>query len=284
MVNPLAILGFVVGSVGIIVFLSRGTNKLDNSAEANKSKPTFNDPDAATRLANNSDETKQSQKIETLATIQERLPLLAMETSKWSLAVQYHHKDYPLLDPKQIAEQVLKTRSKESSFNKNSVVESHKTSLSKFFRSIQFNGDEEIKFLGSETPPIEVANKDGQLCLIITDFACTKVYNTLRLTEKQRAAKILISYILPIWSKVDEALYDSKIPFYCVCYFYGSRDFSDESFLPRGSEEILAMIVSRENVHEFANGKISQEKLIHLSELYIGSKGVKPRRVEIMID
>jgi hypothetical protein len=204
-------------------------------------------------------------------------------TTGWSLSVKYQNKEYPLHSPSEVALQVLDFQPKQDGTAGDRFIATHRTALSKFFTSLNSLGKEEVYFLHSQWLPIKVASKDDAPCMVFTNFASTNLYNSLRLTEKQRAAKVLDTLVLPILQKLDDSLYDSEIPHYCIVYFYGSQDFSQKSRLSI-RPEVLVLVISREICHAFAKGKLSQEKLLSRTEVFIGSEDVKPRRVDITID
>jgi hypothetical protein len=215
--------------------------------------------------------------------IHDKLASLALHTTKWSLCVRFQDKERPLLSPSHVAEQVLSTKPENDAPDDAQFIAEHRTALAAFFNSLSLVSNEKVSFLFDTEPPLHVSTRDGRLCLIIDNFASTTIYNTLRLTNKQRAAKVLDTFVLPILHKLDKSLYESDIPCYCIVYFYGSKDFTYESATAI-TPEVLMLIVNRDDCHEFARGTLSQEKLLSRSELFIGSSDEKPRRVDIVID
>ena len=209
--------------------------------------------------------------------VYESLDLARYSTVSWELGVVSDQVKYSLLSPSDVAEQMLKAKGADPS----GLLAKHATSLSEFLASLR---KIDVEFLNSDKPPVEIRGKDGQPCLVITNVATTSALNTRRFTEKQRAAKSLELFVFPLLQELDEHLYAADIPYYCILFYYGSQDFAERTDIMSVDGEVLAIIVSRDDCHAFGTGRISQEKFLSSSELFIGAMSVKPRRVEVTLE
>ena len=133
--------------------------------------------------------------------------------------------------------------------------------------------------------PIRVAEFSGKPCLLITDVATDKVYNTLRTTIKSRASDILNSCMLPELEYLNRGLKDMEIEHFGIIVSYGSKNFLDEYDLSLKGEA-LCLIVSKDECSKFVDGEITDNELLDNSHIFISDRDMMFgfKKINVTID
>src|SRR5690606_36312941 len=115
-----------------------------------------------------------------------------------------------------------------------SLIKEYQNSVKNFFNELDFINDITGSFLYNDKTelPIHFALfNDKSLTLIISSVYVKHTYNTLELSSKQRATKVLTTYILPSIKEFAKHFSDNKIEYFGITCTYGSKDFSSNSEL-----------------------------------------------------
>ena len=157
-----------------------------------------------------------------------------------------------------------------------------------FTREFQFFGTDQVGafFYIKDDVPIRFGlYNDTALSLIVNSVYFETTYNTLKLTSKQRVAKIITIYLLPAIKDMAENFHFKEIKYFGISGVYGSKDFSEESELSKKAE-YAGIIISAKLIKKFIDNKISEDELINASEIYISDRdmlmGIK--KVKIIIE
>jgi hypothetical protein len=124
----------------------------------------------------------------------------------------------------------------------------------------------------SHRPPVVFAQMDNRTCLIVADFTSDTIFNTLKLSTKQRAARVIEDCVLPKLGDFERALGDTDIAFYGVTVIYGSKDFSDESSVLNRQPEMVALVVPRDVCAAYVKGDITDGDLLQKSHVYLSDR------------
>ena len=129
------------------------------------------------------------------------------------------------------------------------------------------------RFLGRSTMPLlytslpmRFAEKDGSLVLLETCVASDNVYNTLRLSAKERAAKEIDATVLKAMKEFRN-LSLPEVKSFGVVAEYGTRDFSEHDSRPK--PEMVTLIASVSNCRKLDQLEITEEDFVALSDVYI---------------
>lgn len=135
-----------------------------------------------------------------------------------------------------------------------------------------------------ELPIRFVRNNDGKLVFALTGVASDKVYNSVRLSVKQRAANILSSVIFPLAQSIDLFFKQTGIDYLALAVSYGSKNLSDEGAHPDG--EVIVFVAPIEAIRQFGNHKITGDELLEKSEVYVGDKDSAPgvRKIKVVLE
>ncbi len=162
----------------------------------------------------------------------------------------------------------------------------YKENIKKIFANFGLIGSELGMFLYSESEiPIRFAQIENGIVFLVNRVGSNKVYNALRSTSKTRAAKIISSNILPELKAFYDSFKDTDIKYYGMIVAYGSKDFLDKSTALNLKTEVVAFIVSSENCKKFAEGIITADELVDLSDIYLKDRdmvtGIKKIKVTL---
>lgn len=109
---------------------------------------------------------------------------------------------------------------------------------------------------------------DTALSLLISGLCIDKVYNTLKLTSRQRATKVVMTYILPQLIVFLHKFKTKEIKYFSMTCVYGSKDFSDES-ANATKGEFVGFIASRNIIQKYVLHDITEDELINAADIYI---------------
>ncbi|MDD5525473.1 MAG: hypothetical protein PHV90_09570 [Smithella sp.] len=150
-----------------------------------------------------------------------------------------------------------------------SLFKKHAKSIEKLVENINFVNKEPAKYLyNNNTVPMRFANKDNKVVFLLTKYGSQMVFNTLRVSAKDRAAKIIGSLILPAMKEFKRAFNGSGICYYGMTVFFGSKDFSKESDILNLEPEMVTMVVSSEQYQKYSEGTITDDDLLTSADIY----------------
>ncbi len=160
----------------------------------------------------------------------------------------------------------------------------YKDNIKKVFDKLGLIGNETGKFLNDKNDiPIYFTEMNNNIVFFVTRVGSDKVFNTLRTSSKNRAAKIIQSMILPVMKSFQDSFKGSNIKYYGIIIGYGSKDFSDESDALNLRPEVLAFIVSSENCRKFSEGIITEDQLIDSADIYLSDRDMRHQIKKIKV-
>lgn len=163
------------------------------------------------------------------------------------------------------------------------LIKEYRPNLERVFSGFKIFGSNELaEFLyskGIEIPVRFCTSRDTLLSVIFTGIAVGKLLNTLKLTSKQRASKIITEYILPSLNKISEPFVNTKIQYIGITCLFGSKDFLDKSPLAI-KPEYLALLVPLKLISDFINGKITDQELLDSSDVYVNDRDMNISQIK----
>jgi len=200
----------------------------------------------------------------------------------WSLAIAYQNKEHPPRLGTAIVDDIMAGRVPES---KRAYVKKYELPFVTVLAALGTLG----KSLGYYFPlgddiPIELVSHNGKKCIIVPVGSDT-TYNTLRMTGKQRAAKVLADMVLPELKDLEEALAGTDIEYVAPFIIYGTRDFSEDDRPLNLEAEITAIVVSKSDAKSFANSKITDQELVDRSVVLLSErKSLDFKRIKVTLE
>ena len=152
-------------------------------------------------------------------------------------------------------------------------IKKYKKEIDTLLTNIKFLGDDYCTFLGVKSAelPIKISNYNSTSKLfLIKGIASTDIYNTLRLTSRQRASKIITTRIIPSLKSLRPIL-NKEFDYIGLGVVFGSKDFSDKSTLAL-KEDYVFFIAPKSKIIDFNNNKITEDELIQSADVYISDR------------
>jgi hypothetical protein len=152
-------------------------------------------------------------------------------------------------------------------------IKKYKKEIDTLFTNMKFIGDNYSMFLGVKSTelPIKISNYNvNSKLFLIKGIATTDIYNTLRLTSRQRASKIITSRIIPSLKSLKPIL-NKQFDYIGLGVVFGSKDFSDKSALAL-KEDYVFFIAPKSKIIDFNNNKITEDELIQSADVYISDR------------
>jgi hypothetical protein len=178
---------------------------------------------------------------------------------------------------------VIELRSKKTF----SLIKKYRDTFDKTF--LDFQGTKAEKFLYSQGTALPIhfgLFNDTALSLLISGVVSDNVYNTLKLTAKQRAAKVITTYILPAFKTVAENFTDKEIKYFGISCVYGGKDFGDDD--PNGTKaEFVSFLAPSSLIKKYASSDITEDELVNAADIYISDRDMgfhEIKKIKIVVE
>lgn len=196
------------------------------------------------------------------------------DKTTWSLGVNYKKENYVPIKSEEVKifidSFIVAPKSNECD---KFYIKKYKKEIDTLFANMKFLGDSYCTFLGVKNieVPIKISNYNiTSKLFLIKGIASTDIYNTLRLTSRQRASKIITSRIIPSLKSLKSIL-NKEFDYVGMGVVFGSKDFSDKSALAL-KEDYVFFIAPKSKIIDFNNNKITEDELIQSADVYISDR------------
>jgi len=192
-----------------------------------------------------------------------------MGKTYWSLGVEYQKADNAPVKPEIVVQDIDKfIQNGETGYEiEKSYLKKYNSGIDSIFNNMQLVGTTlgEFVYMRSSEVPIRICsyNETSKLCFI-TGIALQDVYNTLRLTSRQRATKVITSYLLPSLKNL-KPLFNKEFQYIGLGAQYGSKNLADKYALTKA--EYILIIVSTKKASDFVAGKITEDELVASADI-----------------
>lgn len=166
----------------------------------------------------------------------------------------------------------------------------------KFLKSYQENLDvvlhnfgtgskDNVLFIRTDSnfPVIISKYKNGANMLIISNMLSPNVYNTLQLSSRERAYKVISDIIIELSSTLSRYDYNPPVKYIGCGVCYCIDDFSNRRTIGVNLEFVFT-IFPIQLLKQYRNGQISEEKLLSNSDIFISENGKHDlKKIEVQI-
>jgi hypothetical protein len=218
------------------------------------------------------------------------------ERTTWELYSKYNNKEYAPVRSSDVIKYVdiylsknLTRDDRNGEIKEFNLIKRYRSNLDSFFQRLGIIGSDQLgEFLFDKDISVPVQfglYGDTALSLIISGIFIDKIYNTLKLTSKQRASKILTTYILSSLKYFVTTFKENDIKYFGMTCFYGSKDFSDESsFGTKG--EFIGFIAPGSIIKKYVSGDLTEDELVNASDIYISDRDMITdiKKIKIIIE
>jgi hypothetical protein len=206
----------------------------------------------------------------------------------WQLTFDYHEEDYP---PKAVdramadIDKEIDASSKARASSKNA----HSSAIQEWDLIVKYRADiMRLLTVNGHAPllytmiPIHFVLKDNDLTLLLASVGSTKVYNTLRLDARQRAAKAIQEAVLPAMKRFT-VVHSTDIKNFGVLVAYGTKDFSDE-LSTKG--ELVALVAPAARCKKLADAELTEEEFVDAADVYVVDRDAigEVRKIKVSLD
>lgn len=205
------------------------------------------------------------------------MDIAAFDRTTWSLYAIHEESEYSpvqselvIYDIDEFLKKPVTVNERQGEIAEYQLVKKYRNNLDSIFQSFKLFGDDQIaKFTYSKSSlPVRFAlHKDSLLSMIITGVFIDNVYNTLKLTSRQRATTVLTTYLIPQFKVFTENVKSKEIKYFGLTAIYGSKDFASKSALATQAE-FVSILIPTGIIKKYVTGDISEDELIAASDIY----------------
>jgi len=193
-----------------------------------------------------------------------------MDKVYWSLGVNYQKLENKPSKPKEVISDIetFISSSEEDKSGMRPYLIKYKEPIDSVFNSMNLIGNSLGEFVYSKKslPPLRICMyNDTSKIFFITGIAIQDVYNTLKLTSRQRASRIITSYLIPSLKALKPML-NKEYEYVGLGAVFASKDFSNNSVLST-KEEYILFVVTAKKAMDFINGKITEDELVEFADI-----------------
>ena len=165
------------------------------------------------------------------------------------------------------------------------LLKEYKANLQKLFSEFDRFGSEDANFFyANDNLPVSFClYGDSALSVVISGAFIGKMYNTIQLTSKQRATKVITQHILPSFKTILSNLNEKNIQYLCMTAVYGSKDFT-QNHSERG--EFVAVVARRDLLKKFISTDITEDEFIEKVDVFVTDRnmsGDEIKKIKIII-
>jgi len=207
-----------------------------------------------------------------------------MAKTRWSLGVNYKSdKDKPVKSSNVILDINQFINNGKVGFEiEKSYLRKYKSAIDSTFSNMSLIGSSLGQFVylrNSEVPIRFCSYKETSKIFFITGIANENVYNSYKLTARQRARIVISEFLLPSLKNLKPML-NKEFEYVGLGATFGSKDLTDKYGLTKG--EYIAIVVSTKKVRDFIIGSITEDELVETadiissdSDMITGTKRIK---------
>lgn len=201
------------------------------------------------------------------------------DRASWSLYANYKEAaflvkkaDDVILDIDKYLLQTPTNDSLNGQYSEYELIKKYRNKIDTTFQGLKFFGRDQpgtFFYINETSLPIHFGMMgDTALSFIISGVFIDNIYNTLRLTSRQRATTVVTTYILPSLKAFSKSFTGNEIKYFGITCIYGSKNFADDGYT-NTQPEFVAFIAPVELIKMYVAGDLTEDDLINSAEIYI---------------
>lgn len=217
-----------------------------------------------------------------LMNVKDVFSIANFDKTTWSLYTQYNSDEYAPTKAEDVMEDVDSYLSTTPTENKRrgeikefGLIKKYRNSIDTTFRGLKLLGSDQLgKFIYSKGISLPVhfgLMGDTALSFIVSGVYIDNIYNTLKLTARQRATKVVTTYMLPSLKSFANSFSDNEVKYFGMTCVYGSKDFSDNGVLAT-RPEFVAFIAPAKMIRQYFAGDLTEDELIDAADIFVGDR------------
>lgn len=205
------------------------------------------------------------------------LELAKYDKTTWNLYAKYGEIKYApikaeavILDIDKYLKQPMDTGLQE--MTKYKLIKKYRNNLDTLFQGLSLLGADQLgEFFYNRdfSLPFKFAlYGDTAMTLLVSGAFIDNIYNTLKLTSRQRATKVVTTYILPTLKSFANNFKGKEIKYFGITCVYGSKDFSSENHNSIQAE-FVAFIAPSKVIKKYVSNDITEDELVDAADVFI---------------
>ena len=226
-----------------------------------------------------------------LINVKDVFEITYFDRTTWDLYGKYNDNNYAPTKAEEITNDVNAYLLKVPTENKRqgqitefNLIKKYKNNIDSLFLKLKVLGSDQLGkfvYLKEISLPIHFSlYGDTALSLIISGAFIGNVYNTLKLTSRQRATKVVTTYILPALKSFANSFHEKEIKYFGMTCVYGSKDFSDDHST---EAEFVGFIAPVNIIRQYASKDITEDDLINAADVFISDRDMNAEIKKIKI-
>lgn len=218
------------------------------------------------------------------------------DRTTWSLFGQYNNIEYAPTNAEDVIIDIDNYLANPPTENKRrgqlkefGYIKKYRNNIDSTFKGLKLLGSDQLgKFLYGKKYSLPIhfcMYGDTALSFIVSGAYIDNIYNTLKLTGRQRAAKVITTYILPSLKSYARAFSNSEIKYFGMTCIYGSKDFTDKSALAL-KPEFVGFIAPAKLIKKYVSGDLTEDELIEASDIYVCDRDMvaEIKKIKIVLE
>ncbi len=218
------------------------------------------------------------------------------DRTSWSLYGNYNETKYAPTKAENVMQDIDQFLSKNKTTDERNgevaefnLVKKYRNNIDSTFQQLQLFGTDQLGqffYLKPSSIPIRFAlYGDTALTMLISGIYIDNVYNTLKLTSRQRATKVITSYLLPQLKVFAKSFSNKEIKYFGFAAVYGSKDFASNSALATKAE-FVSFVAPSSIIKKYATGDLTEDELVNSADVYVSDRDmvVDVKKIKITLE
>jgi hypothetical protein len=242
------------------------------------------------------DNTKSKTASPKLLNVKNVFSIANFDRTRWSLYTEYNDSKYAPTKAEDVMSDiddyllVTPTENKrQGEILEFELIKKYRTNIDTTFQGLKLFGSDNLgEFLYSKKIALPVhfgMLGDTALSFIISGVYIGNVYNTLKFTNRQRAKKVVTTYILPSLKAFSKSFSGKEVKYFGITCIYGSKNFADDGALAT-KPEFVAFIASAKSIRQFVSGDLTEDDLINSADIYVCDRDMvaEIKKIKIILE
>jgi len=131
-------------------------------------------------------------------------------------------------------------------------------------------GSEKSVFAANRMP-LSIIQTDTGKVFFLSGLFTDNIYNTLKLTSRQRAAKVLSSGLIEKLGTMNQMITDKTIKYFAIGAVYGSKNFAESDGVMPVAEYVF-IISPRSLIIKYTLGAITVDEFVNRSSIFLSDR------------
>jgi hypothetical protein len=233
-------------------------------------------------------------KISNLSNTKNAIKKASFQRTTWSLYAIYNEKKYAPIRSENVINDInqyltIMDTSQSKNIYEIAEIKKYLPNIDSTFKTLTLFGPGQLaEFLYTKPYSIPVnfsLTGDTALTMLISGICIDNIYNTLKLTSRQRATKVITTFLIPQLRVFSKCFPNTDIKYFGFAAVFGSKDFSSTSKTSTKAE-FVSFVVPTGIINKFVSGDITEDELVESSEVNISDRDmiVDVKKIKLVLE